>query len=804
MSPNTNKTRLLPALAAALAFCLPASANIVVDNLDDGNSKNVFDQYWYTYSTYTSGMTLTPSGDFSPTAGGANGSAYAASITFDGLGGGASGEYPEIAIGTPLTASETAGYGGDFNSVDSISFYAKGPGGLKFYFNVHTEENAPNGNDNKYGKLIAIAAADANAWKKYSFGLKPVVAPTNVGQNIGATPSGRAGDLTQAPNYGKAYTFDPAKVTRLSWAIKKADNTTGTTTSPASGTFAVDEVTLIGAITAPVPPVITKYALTYKVNDERYGCVSVNNTCYFEKTDSVAAGASGPTVTAKPYDFYRFVKWDDDYADAARSDPATGDKVFTAIFERRPSITYKAGDGGDLQIEGEPGLKKEHSVTLAVGQKGPTVTAVGQFDPPRQFKKWSDGLTTPSRSDNGIDGNLTFTAEFEESVAPPAIDYKKITYAAGEGGLLNIIDSRRPGSATVVLVPAYADSLAPGDSVSATAVPNEGYTFFQWSDNVATVTRTDRYAGGDVRADAIFAAVPTDPASQYFTLAYSAGIGGKLKEGNGNPAALPVTRSVAAGSVGPTVAAVPDDGYEFVKWSDGKTNALRADTAKANLLLTAEFAQIDAENKKFTISYTAGEGGKLSVDYNYSDLVARYDTTVAAGGNAAVVAAVADAGYVFVKWSDGSTDPQRLDESVQANISAAAEFKLKDPDIAVAAPDREIPAAPNAEITALAPIVVTAGGFTAGPNPAAAEINFFRTGRALKNGKLSVYDASGALVATIPVRDGGSGAKRAVASWNLTDAKGRPVATGTYAVKGAVATKTGAKEKFSATIAVTR
>jgi len=248
--------RLAVGVVAALGLCWAAGADVVVDDLEDNNNVNAFGQYWYSYQDgYATAITLTPSGDFTPTAGGAAGSSYAAALIFSGLGNAAGeGKFPEIAMGTPFVPTQTDGYGSDFNNVDSIAFWAKGPGGLKFYFNVHTVENAPDNNDNKYGKLITIAAGDANTWKRYSFSLKPVVAPSNVGQNIGETPSGRAGDLTQAPYYGKAYTFSPAKVTRLSWAIKKADNTSGTTTSPASGTFAVDSIKLIGSISAPATP----------------------------------------------------------------------------------------------------------------------------------------------------------------------------------------------------------------------------------------------------------------------------------------------------------------------------------------------------------------------------------------------------------------------------------------------------------------------------------------------------------------------------------------------------------------------
>jgi hypothetical protein len=980
---------------ASLAFSLPAFSDFVLDDLEDGNGENKLGRYWYTYQTYSPKISLTPAegADFTPAAGGYNSSLYAAAMAFSGLDGGTG--YPEIVMATDVSASETAGIGASFNDVDSIVFWAKGPSGLKFHFNVHTEEGASNSG---YYTTPAITVSGNNAWARYSYSLKPVtaVAAADVGKDLSdvGSPTGKAGGLTQAAYYGKAFTFVPSKVTALSWAIKKDENTSGGTTSPASGTFAVDDITFKGAFTPPAtttppgttPPGTTpsdnfgapppsvlladftasknalgqygysykntgstitegsvgregnglsaeftvagaadarfaglginladedmaspldatgftgiyfeyktggitsmrleavdkaaaqrndgtvyqislpaasdwkaatvnfsqlalptwataspafnknslvklqfattdagsgsiaidnvyflgatsfpgqssgggtaaKYALTYKVNTEYGGFVSVNGENHFTRTDSVAANAYGPSVTAIPSPAYRFVNWaEDGNTGLTRSDVATGNLTFTAVFEPRYTITYTAGEGGALLVEGETALKTEHKVTLDPGVPGPTVTAIGGIDPPTRFARWSDGGATQSRSDKVVDGNLTFTAEFEENSAPPV--YVKVTYVADEGGSLRV------GAAAV---PALADSLTPGGSFTVTAVPGDGYTFFRWSDNVTSPTRTDGYDGGAVNVTAHFAPVPVDPGANNFVFAYSAGNGGKIREGTGGLTSS-ITRSVAVGNSGPLVTAVPDAGYSFVKWSDGLTDAARTDTATANRMVSAEFALDGIENKTFALSYMAGVGGKLSVGGDYSMFSESYDTTVAAGANAPVITAIADAGYVFLRWSDGLTeDVQRIDRNVQAAISVTAEFKQR--EVAVASPNREIPSAAVTEVSVVTPVAVIAGEFAAGPNPAAAAVNFFRTGRATKGGKLSVYDASGNLVATIKLSDKGSGNRRVVGTWNLKDSKGREAANGSYAVRGYVTAKDGAMERVSAIIAVAR
>ncbi|MDR2694173.1 MAG: hypothetical protein LBB74_08170 [Chitinispirillales bacterium] len=620
------------------------------------------------------------------------------------------------------------------------------------------------------------------AWKSAAIPFTELVAPSWV---------------TPAPAFNKA---NLAK-------IQIATNTAGT------GTIAVDNIYFLGADRFPgqtVPPAATvKYALTYRVNTDNGGWVTVaGETPRFSRTDSVAVNTSGPTVTAAPSANYRFVKWDDDKTDLTRTDVATSDKVFTAIFElQKFTVTYKAGDNGDLQIDGVTGMVTEHTVTLAPGENGPTVTAVPRVNPQSRFARWSDGSVTQSRSDRVTDGNLTFTAEFEEYVAPPVIEYVKVTYIASSGGYVRVDYAKAMGFCASVdcnRFPVFADSLAPGDSITVTAVPNDGYAFFRWDDNITTATRTDKYGVNEVYAEAVFNPVPTepiDPELQYFVLAYSAGKGGKLKEGNGDPISI-IIRDVVADSAGPTITAVPDEGYGFVRWSDGVASSVRTDIAKSDSMLRAEFVSTDTAATAYRVTYVAGEGGKLRIDDN-SVYVSAYDTTVASGKNAAAITAIADSGYIFVGWSgDGSNENPRYHINVRANVSDSAIFEKR--FVAVASPNREIPTAPTAEVAAIAPVAIIAGELTAGPNPASAEVKFFRTGRAIKTGKLTVYDASGNLAATVNLNDKGNSGKRAVGAWNLKDSRGRQAANGSYAVKGMITTKDGTRERVSTVIAVVK
>jgi hypothetical protein len=85
------------------------------------------------------------------------------------------------------------------------------------------------------------------------------------------------------------------------------------------------------------------------------------------------------------------------------------------------------------------------------------------------------------------------------------------------------------------------------------------------------------------------------PVTKY-TLKYIAGMGGTISGST--------TQTVEKGKSGSQVTAVPNSGYTFSKWSDGKTSASRTDTnVQNNITVTAEFVA-----QTYTVTYD-GNGG---------------------------------------------------------------------------------------------------------------------------------------------------------------------------------------------------
>lgn len=143
------------------------------------------------------------------------------------------------------------------------------------------------------------------------------------------------------------------------------------------------------------------------------------------------------------------------------------------------------------------------------------------------------------------------------------------------------------------------------------------------------------------------------------TVIYEASEGGRI--------AGAAVQTFSKGGDAEEVAAIAENGYSFLKWSDGVTTASRTDrNVTQDRTLTAEFLkEVPKPVEKVTVTYQAGEGGTIR-----GTLV----QTIDKGSNTTEVTAAADSGYRFDKWSDGVMTPSRADKSVTASKSVTALF----------------------------------------------------------------------------------------------------------------------------------
>ena len=118
---------------------------------------------------------------------------------------------------------------------------------------------------------------------------------------------------------------------------------------------------------------------------------------------------------------------------------------------------------------------------------------------------------------------------------------------------------------------------------------------------------------------------------------------------------------VRAGEDARAVEAEAKEGYKFIGWSDGVKSAWRQDKAiQGDMTVYAEF-----EKEKYEVRYTAGEGGRIE---------GKPEQEVAYREDGEPVTAVAEFGYMFVKWSDGNESAERQDTRIKEPLEVAAEF----------------------------------------------------------------------------------------------------------------------------------
>ena len=109
------------------------------------------------------------------------------------------------------------------------------------------------------------------------------------------------------------------------------------------------------------------------------------------------------------------------------------------------------------------------------------------------------------------------------------------------------------------------------------------------------------------------------------------------------------------------VIAIAKEGYVFIGWSDGVKTARRQDKAvEKEMEFCAEF-----EKEKYEVRYTAGEGGRIEGET---------EQEVAYQEDGEPVTAVAEFGYMFVKWSDGNESAERQDTWITEPLEVEAEF----------------------------------------------------------------------------------------------------------------------------------
>lgn len=380
------------------------------------------------------------------------------------------------------------------------------------------------------------------------------------------------------------------------------------------------------SVTAIVVSLTTAvHTLKYVVHEANTG------TIIGQSTQLVEHGGNGVMVTAEAATNYTFLRWNDGVAIKSRQDlNVQKDSTIKAIFVNSSTIIYdlkysvKNASSGSINGFATQRIEK--------GGDGAPVEAKPANN--YKFVRWDDGKLDASRIEKNVQSNLNFMA----ILVPINTPIYKLNYSVTGNGRIN-------GHA-------YQEVEEGGDGIEISAIAETGHKFVRWNDGSINNPRQDKNVHNNIDVKAIVVPNETD----VFTLTYNTEANGTI---NGT-----TPQHVEAGGDGVEVEAIAKTNYIFLHWSDSLGTAKRQElNVQHDTTVTAKY--VTASTTVYTLTYSATPGGRISGIANQR---------VIAGGNGAKVTAIAEAGYKFVRWSDGKINTSRWDSNVQNNIDVTAEF----------------------------------------------------------------------------------------------------------------------------------
>ena len=271
-------------------------------------------------------------------------------------------------------------------------------------------------------------------------------------------------------------------------------------------------------------------------------------------------------ITATPTTGYHFVKWQKAGADFDGNDanPLTITSV-DASATYRAFFAISVYNYKFVNYDGTTELKVgtiNHGETPTSPDATPTKPSTAQYD--YSFSGWLPNIGAVTED------NTVFVAQFTETVRSYVIQF--VNY---DGTPL------QSSSWEYGTTPVYGGEQPTREEAGKT------YTFIGWDEDISAVTGEKTYT-------AVFSGV-----TNTYAITPHAGEGGTVSGGGD---AIQYGQSV-------TITATPNDCYEFVRWSDGNTEASRTFNVTGALDVTAEFRKI-----KYTITVESDNTAQGTVD----------------------------------------------------------------------------------------------------------------------------------------------------------------------------------------------
>ncbi len=292
--------------------------------------------------------------------------------------------------------------------------------------------------------------------------------------------------------------------------------------------------------------------------------------------------------------------------------------------------------------------------TVAHGEDGSPVEVIpneGYY-----FVNWDDGSTDNPRTDYNITQNQIFSTTL-------GVHSYQLNYFAGENGSLE-------GETTQTVQHGE-------DGEPVVAIPDQGYHFISWSDDVTENPRTDLNVTGPIQVTALFGV-------NDYTIIATADDNGSID---------PQGEVVVDGGQDAAFEIQPDEGYHIDDvlvddQSIGPVSNYVFENVSENHTIHAIF-----EINTYTLTYLAEETGYIAGEAVQN---------VFHGEDGQAVLAIGYPPYQFESWSDGRTDNPRIDTNVVNNITVTAHFALNSHTITATADE-------NGTITPAGQIIVEEG-----------------------------------------------------------------------------------------------
>ena len=340
----------------------------------------------------------------------------------------------------------------------------------------------------------------------------------------------------------------------------------------------------------------TTLTAEFALNSYRVNLIAENGVVY---GGGVYDYGSVAELRAEPNEGYQFIRWSDGVTDATRVIEVTSDTLLVAEFSNDVRMVVLYGDNGVVYGAGRYAY-------------GTTALLSAKADEGYHFVCWSDGVTDATREVE-VTSDITLVAEF-------AINVYNVELVAANGGEV-----------------VGAEEYEHGSEIEISAKANEGYQFVRWSDGVVDATRTIIVTSDiTLKAEFVIEVMKVD------VIAENAVVIGAGEYAYGSMA---------------TIVVIPNEGYQFLGWADGVTDATRVIEVTSDTLLTAEVSSI-----VYSVELSCENGTVVGAgEYVYGSVV--------------TIEATPDEGYHFVRWSDGVVDAIRTIE-LRSDIILVAEFAL--------------------------------------------------------------------------------------------------------------------------------